>query len=368
MISVKVSSKEFQTYISSVLNVDRSGVSLKITNDYIESLVLSEDNSSIILYAKLNILEIDGLEGDQIVVHVKDLTKFQKLLDLNRDETFTFKINDNHVYYENGEVVGAKFMLSDRPSKQINAAVSVEWFNKFVKTSKMTVNKAAIKKIIQCSSFTSDDANKVYLYEDSIIKYRPANTQKATHVYDKVYNTYRLPKIEIPKFVYVKPRFKQATDNDIATHYFDTQVQGFVEGGTNEELTHVLISGHYREVEGDEVATHYYDAIKGEYRLPNPPEVPTHEAYKTKGVVAELNDKTKSNLDTMSLYVCELQSGSLVGKAIINVNTLSRLFLADEMTMETSLIGEGVSQTEIVFLSFTNDNVSVRYLLNTLRS
>ena len=253
MLKVTVSSKEFQTFISSILNVDRSGVTLKLFQEHIEALVLSEDNSSIILYAKLNILEQSGID-DEKEIHLKDLTKFQRLLDMNNNETFTFTIKDNHVYFENETVKGAKFMLADRPSRVINARVSVSWFNGFVKKSRMKIDKATIKKVIQCSSFTSDDANKVYLYQDE------------------------------------------------------------------------------------------------------------------NKVVAEINDRTKNNLDTMSIYIGELEDGSLDGKVIVNVNTLSRLFLSDEMTFETSTIGQGVSQTEIVFLSFTNDNVSVRYLLNTLRS
>ena len=250
MITIKVSSKEFQTYISSILNVDRSGVTLKIFPSYIEALVLSEDNSSIILYTKLNILEINGLEAEEMEIHLKDLTKFQRLLDMNEDETFTFTIKDNHVYYENSTVKGAKFMLADRASRVINARVSVSWFNSFVKKSRMKIDNEDINK----NRPVSYDANKVYLYQDG------------------------------------------------------------------------------------------------------------------NKVVAEINDRTKNNLDTMSIYIGELEDGSLDGKVIVNVNTLSRLFLSDEMILETSTIGQGVSQTEIVFLSFTNDNVSVRYLLNTLRS
>ena len=253
MISVTVSSKEFQTFISSILNVDRSGVSLKLFPSFIEALVLSEDNSSIILYTKLNILTINGLD-EEMVIHIKDLTKFQKLLDMNNGETFTFTIRDNHVYFENDMVKGAKFMLADRPSKTVNARVNVQWFNSFEKTSRMKISKPVVKSIIQCSSFTSDDANKVYVYQD----------------------------------------------------------------GTK--------------------------------------------------VVAEINDRTKNNLDNMSIYIGDIEDGQMEGKVILNVSTLSRLFLADEMTLETSFIGQGVSRTEIVFLSFTNDNVSVRYLLNTLRS
>ena len=253
MISVTVSSKEFQTFISSILNVDRSGVSLKLFPSFIEALVLSEDNSSIILYTKLNILTINGLD-EEMVIHIKDLTKFQKLLDMNNGETFTFTIRDNHVYFENDMVKGAKFMLADRPSKTVNARVNVQWFNSFEKTSRMKISKPVVKSIIQCSSFTSDDANKVYVYQDG------------------------------------------------------------------------------------------------------------------NKVVAEINDRTKNNLDNMSIYIGEIEDGHMEGKVILNVSTLSRLFLADEMTLETSFIGQGVSRTEIVFLSFTNDNVSVRYLLNTLRS
>lgn len=253
MISVTVSSKEFQTFISSILNVDRSGVSLKLFPSFIEALVLSEDNSSVILYTKLNILTINGLD-EEMVIHIKDLTKFQKLLDMNNGETFTFSIRDNHIYFENDMVKGAKFMLADRPSKTVNARVNVQWFNSFEKTSRMKISKPVVKSIIQCSSFTSDDANKVYVYQDG------------------------------------------------------------------------------------------------------------------NKVVAEINDRTKNNLDNMSIYIGEIEEGQMEGKVILNVSTLSRLFLADEMTLETSFIGQGVSRTEIVFLSFTNDNVSVRYLLNTLRS
>ena len=253
MQKVTVSSKEFQCFISSILNVDRSGVSLKLYSDFIEALVLSEDNSSVILYTKLNILQQTGIENEMII-HIKDLTKFQRLLDMNEGETFTFTINDNHIYFENDMVKGAKFMLADRPSKTVNARVNVQWFNSFEKTSRMKISKPVVKSIIQCSSFTSNDANKVYVYQD----------------------------------------------------------------GTK--------------------------------------------------VVAEINDRTKNNLDNMSIYIGEIEDGQMEGKVILNVATLSRLFLADEMTLETSFIGQGVSRTEIVFLSFTNDNVSVRYLLNTLRS
>lgn len=294
MTKVTVSSKEFNTFILSILNVDRSGVSLKLYNDYIEALVLSEDNSSIILYTKLNIIEQCGVE-DEMVIHIKDLTKFQRLLDMNDGETFTFTIKNNHVYFENNMVKGAKFMLADRPSRVVNAKVNVQWFNSFEKTSRMTISKGAIKKIIQCSSFTSDDANKVYLYQD--------NQRK------------------------------------------------------------------YRKVHEHEVGTHVLDSLNNEYREAiYPDEVADWVEIEVSSVVAEINDRTKNNLDNMSIYIGEIEEGQMEGKVILNVSTLSRLFLADEMTLETSFIGQGVSRTEIVFLSFTNDNVSVRYLLNTLRN
>lgn len=306
MINVTVSSKELQTFISSILNVDRSGVSLKFFPDFVEALVLSEDNSSVILYTKLNILEISGMETDELVIHVKDLTKMQKLLDMNNGETFTFSIRDNHIYFENDMVKGAKFMLADRPSKTVNARVNVQWFNSFEKTSRMKISKPVVKSIIQCSSFTSDDANKVYVYQDIEKRYREVNDgETATHVYDEQLKKFRLP---IKKEVVID----------------------------------------------DEVVLEE--------------EEPTHVEYVVDVAIAEINDRTKNNLDMMSIYIGDIESGKMEGKVILNVSTLSRLFLADEMTLETSFIGQGVSRTEIVFLSFTNDNVSVRYLLNTLRS
>lgn len=250
---ITVSSKEFQTFISSILNVDRRGATLKIFPDYIECLILSEDNSSIILYAKLNALDITGYT-ETTEIHVKDMTKFQKLLSMNEGDTFTFSIENNSVQYESDLVVGAKFMLAEKSNLLINSRINVEWFNSFEMTSRMVLNKEVIKRIIVCSSFTSDDAKKVYLYQD-----------------------------------------------------------------------------------GDKV-------------------------------VAEINDRSKNNLDTMSIVIGEIESGKMDGRAIINVGTLSKLFLSDDMVLETSHIGQGISQTEILFLSFIDNNVSIRYLLNTLRS
>ena len=318
MINVTVSSKELQTFISSILNVDRSGVSLKFFPDFVEALVLSEDNSSVILYTKLNILEMTGMETDELVIHVKDLTKMQKLLDMNNGETFTFSIRDNHIYFENDMVKGAKFMLADRPSKTVNARVNVQWFNSFEKTSRMKISKPVVKSIIQCSSFTSDDANKVYVYQDVEKRYREVNEgETATHVYDEQLKKFRLP---TKKEVVIEE--KVVIDDEVVI-----------------EEKVVIVE-----------------------------EEPTHVEYVVDVAIAEINDRTKNNLDMMSIYIGDIESGKMEGKVILNVATLSRLFLADEMTLETSFIGQGVSRTEIVFLSFTNDNVSVRYLLNTLRS
>lgn len=162
---VTVSSKDFTAFISAILNVYRGGATLVIHKDYIDCLVLSEDNASIILYGKILILD-NSLPNEVRTINVRDLSKFTKLIDFSKEEAFTFRIKNNYVYYENKKIGGAKFILDENPARKINNTISVEWFNRFETYFKANLKRENLKEITQLSSF-ANNSEKLYVYEEN---------------------------------------------------------------------------------------------------------------------------------------------------------------------------------------------------------
>lgn len=165
---IAVSSRDFSAFLGSILNVYRGGASLVIHDDYIDCLVLSEDNASIILYAKVMILE-NSLVGETITINVRDLNKFVKLIDFSKEDRFEFTIKNNYVYFKSKKVGGAKFILDENPVRKINNRINVEWFNQFQTYFSAKITRDSLKEISQMSSF-ANNSEKVYIYEkDNVI-------------------------------------------------------------------------------------------------------------------------------------------------------------------------------------------------------
>lgn len=257
-MKITLSSKEFSTFISAISNVTHQGVTLKVHKDYIEVISLSDDNCSIIIYAKIFIINSDEIKlgKDEVEeVHIKDIQKFKKLLDMNGEETFTFEIKNNYVYFKNKKIKGAKFMLAESSFRPIKKQLTADWFNSFDKNLSMTVKKSDIKEVLAASSFVSESVAKIYFYEKD-----------------------------------------------------------------------------------------------GE-------------------IVAEINDNELSNVDSMIISLSDEFKGTISGKVIINIATLGQIFLAcDDILIESATIGAGVNSSEVLFITEKVDNVSVKYLLNTLKS
>lgn len=247
-----VSSKEFAIFVDAVLNVDRNGATFKIHKDHIECIAMSEDNSSIFFYAKINILnaEENNITNPE-TIYVRDLTQFKKLLDINKTDTFTFIIQDDHIYYENDKIKKAKFMLGEKSFRDINAKVTPEWFDSFDKNMRMKINKTTIKDILKASSFASSEVDRIYFYQDG------------------------------------------------------------------------------------------------------------------KNVVAEINDRNLEKVDNISLYIGESESGSIEDKIIILTTSLAKIHLTDDMIMESSYKIVGSRKVELLFLTIAEENLLIKYLLNT---
>lgn len=247
-----VSSKEFAIFVDAILNVDRNGASFKIHNDHIECIAMSEDNSSIFFYAKINILNAEENKiSNPETIYVRDLTQFKKLLDINKTDTFTFIVQDDHIYYENDKIKKAKFMLGEKSFRDINAKVTPEWFDSFDKNMRMKINKATIKDILKASSFASSEVDRIYFYQDG------------------------------------------------------------------------------------------------------------------KNVVAEINDRNLEKVDNISLYIGESESGCIEDKIIILTTSLAKIHLTDDMIMESSYKIVGSRKVELLFLTIADENLLIKYLLNT---
>lgn len=86
-------------------------------------------------------------------------------------------------------------------------------------------------------------------------------------------------------------------------------------------------------------------------------------------LIADVNDHDKANVDCIAVSLGKLTEGSLPRQVIIKSATLARLkFGGDELLFEAAGVGQAPHMSEIMFLSYTNDNVLVKYLLNTQKS
>lgn len=247
-----VSSKEFSIFVDAILNVDRNGATFKIHKNYIECIAMSEDNSSIFFYSRLMILNSEDLRIDNPqIIFIRDLTQFKKLLDINKDNTFTFVVEDDHIYYENDHIKKAKFMLGEKSFREINAKVTPEWFDSFEKNMRMRIDKSTIKEILKAASFASSEVDRIYFYQDG------------------------------------------------------------------------------------------------------------------NKVVAEINDRNLEKIDNISLFIGESEEGSIEDKIIILTSSLAKIHLTDNMIMESSYKIIGSRKVELMFLTISDENVLIKYLLNT---
>ena len=251
--SVTVSAKEFQIFISSIENVDRTGCVITLHKHFMEALTMSEDGASIILYGKILIQNPEDIplrEEETENLYIKDITKFKKLLDLNDSEEFTFNIENSYISYKSSKIRKAKFMLDIEPRKMINKRITAKWFNSFEKNLKFTIDKKVIKEILQCAAF-ADKSNKIYFGEDA----------------------------------------------------------------------------------------------------------EKHNIY------AELNDRTLTSIDNLSLTITEDYEGHMNNQSIIYVTSLSKLCLAtNEILVESSTINE----FDILFFTLKENGVETRYLFNSI--
>lgn len=162
---ITVPTREFVGFVQSILQVYRGGCTLNIHRDYIDALILSEDNSSIILYAKIALL-VNSRPDEDVSLNIRDLNKFILLSDFAKLDVFNFSIQQNYVYYKNKHVRQAKFILDEIPARKVNKNINVEWFQRFQPYFQTMIGRSNLKEISRMSMF-ANDSDKVYIYEEN---------------------------------------------------------------------------------------------------------------------------------------------------------------------------------------------------------
>lgn len=83
-------------------------------------------------------------------------------------------------------------------------------------------------------------------------------------------------------------------------------------------------------------------------------------------LIAELNDRTISNIDNVSLVVSDKGTGTINDKVIIAVNSLSALVLnTPTIKLDIVSIGNKVKSFEALLFTIVSDGVLVKYLFNS---
>lgn len=203
-MKITVSAKEFNVFLNAILRVEKEGSVITVHKDYMEALTLTENLVSLLVYTRINILNSDEIDEEKLVdqhfdrrtrqmnttqgqlsIGIKDLRKFQKLLDMNGDsDTFTFEVKDNYIYFSNELVKGARFMLGEKDKIRAthSSVITPEWFNSFEKTMKMDLDIHHIKNINGAAAFVSENVRKVYFYQDGEDVYAEVNDKTKSNV------------------------------------------------------------------------------------------------------------------------------------------------------------------------------------------
>ena len=83
-------------------------------------------------------------------------------------------------------------------------------------------------------------------------------------------------------------------------------------------------------------------------------------------LIAELNDRTISNIDNVSLMVSDKGEGTINDKVIIAVNSLSALVLnTPSIKLEVVSVGNKIKSFEALLFTVVSEGILVKYLFNS---
>lgn len=190
---VCVPAAEFDLMVRTLMKVENSGLTVRVRRDRMEAFTLSQDSSSVLVYACIDLLrEIPEIEPDgEVELWVKTLDKFKRLLtphllarrqeerrietkcadgsapEPNRYDEFRFTAKDNYIYHASPLVRGAKFLLGEFPARADVMAkrVGPAWFERFKVVARFPMTLASVGQVLKNGDFAAG-VEKAYINLD----------------------------------------------------------------------------------------------------------------------------------------------------------------------------------------------------------
>lgn len=158
---VAVEQDSFRKFIQCISYVTQFPVTFNILQDKIDVFAVSNDNASVFFHGS-----IKCRSNSAKTIHLKDISKFNKLFEFNRDnELFNFSIIDNYFVYKKEHVCEAKFVLNSLPNNNMNLSSKTDLFSLNGNILQANVHSNNIRDILQ-SVHLASDTKKVYVYDD----------------------------------------------------------------------------------------------------------------------------------------------------------------------------------------------------------
>jgi len=196
-MKLKINKNRFiDKFLSPISNVTDMAV-VNITFDRIHTLV-SNDDATIILYAKYKHTTTDINENKIVTLNIPDVKRLIQVFKCIQDDDIELTINTNNIYYKSSSVKFKYHLLDDGIIQKV--AANVDKIKKLTFDCKFNLTTVKLSEIIKGSMFTAD-TNKIYFYtkDGNVYCELSDRTIKNSDMVDyQISNEYKGSDIEMP--------------------------------------------------------------------------------------------------------------------------------------------------------------------------
>lgn len=156
-------------------------VTINSNDTGIYAICSTQDGSSVVLYAELQVPE---LERKHIRLNLPDVKKFVRLIDCIEDSVIRLTIKDNHINYNTDSIRFNYFLLED--SFVQRAPLNPEKIKALQYDSSFTLSIAKFNEILKGSSIATD-SDKLYFYTKDDTVYAELNDHERQNINNITY-------------------------------------------------------------------------------------------------------------------------------------------------------------------------------------
>lgn len=156
-------------------------VTINSNDSGIYAICSTQDGSSVVLYAELQVPE---LERKHIRLNLPDVKKFVRLIDCIEDSVIRLTIKDNHINYNTDNIRFNYFLLED--SFVQRAPLNPEKIKALQYDSSFTLSITKFNEILKGSSIATD-SDKLYFYTKDDTVYAELNDHERQNINNITY-------------------------------------------------------------------------------------------------------------------------------------------------------------------------------------